>query len=258
MSFIKEYFGDVIGGGKMEETTLWTNPDPSINFTAQAVTLSDDINNYDFLKVTYAFYKTNLNKTAEVIYSIDEVKKLAAAAGNFKGATAFYNSGSTGTVYSRSFSYTSNTELYFYNMQQINGTGSDNGNGIPLKISGMKLVKGPANVKIGSFDVTADNQEVTVNVGFKPKQIAIVFQGNSGSSTAAANGCVRVIYDERIADNVCHRGIINPSGTAAVGSAFLDTANVVRISEVNDNGFKYKNDSTGTGWRGTYYYFAIG
>ena len=113
--------------------------------------------------------------------------------------------------------------------------------------------------KIGAFNVTADNQTVDVNdVGFKPKQIAIVFQGSNGSGTSASNGCIRMIYDERIANNTCHRGLKNASSEGIVSTTTLTNSGAIRISEVNDNGFKYCNDSSTSIWRGTYYYFAIG
>ena len=35
------------------ETTLWTNSAPTSNFAAQSVTLSDSVNNYDFIKIYF-------------------------------------------------------------------------------------------------------------------------------------------------------------------------------------------------------------
>ena len=41
------------GGGTLKETVLWTNGSPTASFAPQDVTLSDDIDNYDFLKIEF-------------------------------------------------------------------------------------------------------------------------------------------------------------------------------------------------------------
>ena len=41
------------GGGKLVETVLWTNPSPTSAFSAQAVTLSETIDNYDYIKILF-------------------------------------------------------------------------------------------------------------------------------------------------------------------------------------------------------------
>ena len=111
--------------------------------------------------------------------------------------------------------------------------------------------------KIDTFQVNSSSA-VTVTVGFKAKQIAIVFQGNSGTATSAGNGSIRMIYDERISETYIHRGYKNPSGVVAVTSESMSTSDVVRLYDVDDNGFKFIVPSSSTANYGTYYYFAIG
>lgn len=110
--------------------------------------------------------------------------------------------------------------------------------------------------KIGTFSVTSDSQTITIDdVGFKPKYIAVLFQGANGTPTSAVTGALRCIYDERVSTSYCHRGMYGSSQT--VNSVAL-TSNVSRISEVNDDGFKFYNGGAGSNFKGTYYYFAIG
>ncbi len=255
MSLIIEDFGKVVGGGKMEETTLWTNSAPASTFAAQTITLSDDIDNYDYLKF-YVRLSTSNNKSNSILISVDDFKNTGNAANSLNLAHSCYYA--EAAIRNRHFFYGGDTSIGFGTCFNSGNSGSENTYLIPTKISGVKLVKGPVNVKIGTFNVTADNQVVDVNVGFKPKQIAIVFQGSGGSETTASNGCIRMIYDERIANNTCHRGLKNASSEGIVGTTYLTTSGSIRISEVNDNGFKYCNDSSTSIWRGTYYYFAIG
>lgn len=40
-------------GEQYTETVLWTNPSPTADFANQTVTLSENINNYDYIKFTW-------------------------------------------------------------------------------------------------------------------------------------------------------------------------------------------------------------
>ena len=114
--------------------------------------------------------------------------------------------------------------------------------------------------KIGTFTISTTGEVTISDVGFKPKQIAIVFQGSGGTSTTVSNGAGRYIYDERISNSYVHRGIKTGTGTMSADSVAL-TAGNVGITEVNDNGFKFavpNNVSNPTYFYGTYYYMAIG
>lgn len=254
MSFIKEYFGDVIGGGKMEETALWTNSAPTSTFAAQTITLSDDIDNYDYLRF-YVRLSTSNAKSNSIFISVNDFKNTGNAANSLNLAHSCYYEVSS--IRNRHFYYVSDTSIGFGTCFNSGNTGSDNTYLIPTKISGVKLVKGPVNVKIGTFQVNSSSA-VTVPVGFKAKQIAIVFQGKSGTATSAANGSIRIIYDERISETYIHRGYKNPSGVVAVTSESMSTSDIVRLYDVDDNGFKFIVPNSATGNYGTYLYFAIG
>ena len=112
-------------------------------------------------------------------------------------------------------------------------------------------------VKADTFQVNSSSA-VTVPVGFKAKQISILFQGNSGSESTSANGSLRLIYDERISTTYIHRGYKNPSGTQVVTSDLMTASNIVKIYDVDESGFKFIVPSSSTQNYGTYYFFAIG
>ena len=65
-------------------------------------------------------------------------------------------------------------------------------------------------------------------------------------------------YDERISETYIHRGYKNPSGVVAVTSESMSTSDVVRLYDVDNNGFKFIVPNSSTANYGTYYYFAIG
>ena len=119
---------------------------------------------------------------------------------------------------------------------------------------------GGSKSHIGEFTITAQNQIVDVNdIGFRPKQIAIVFQGNGGSGTSAAVGAYRLVYDERYSTAYSHRAVYAASSNYVVDSAEITLSSAKScIIEINDNGFKFVNKGSGTTVQGKYYYFALG
>ena len=61
------------GGGPAEsETTLWSNPDTTVDFTDQTVTLSDDYTNYSRIKIVTQLSKSNTDSMS-VIYETSEI-----------------------------------------------------------------------------------------------------------------------------------------------------------------------------------------
>ena len=128
----------VTGGGILSETSLWSNNSPSTSFSSQTVSLSDDINNYSYLKFKFNRSTSDSTNNAEVIYTVDEFKKYTVATNKFNGAVAFFGGSGTSATYARRFWYTTDTSVSFDSMYQIGGTYSDNGAGIPTEIIGMK------------------------------------------------------------------------------------------------------------------------
>ena len=67
------------GGGELKPTTLWSHTATSgETFTAQSASLSDDIDNYAFIGIKYAFDSSHLTDTnciGTVLMSVTDFKK---------------------------------------------------------------------------------------------------------------------------------------------------------------------------------------
>ena len=62
------------GGGSATETVLWTNPNPTSSFSEQAVQLSQSIEDFDLIKVTFKLSTTNADEGA-IIVPTETIKK---------------------------------------------------------------------------------------------------------------------------------------------------------------------------------------
>ena len=116
---------------------------------------------------------------------------------------------------------------------------------------------GSTPTSYGTIDCTTSGaQDVTVNCGFQPKQIAIYFNGSGSaiSGTTTSNGGVRLIYDSEVNNRIFRSYRI--SGTNNFDMATTSDSNPT-IGSVTSTGFVFKKPAA-TGYNGTYYYFAIG
>lgn len=128
------------GGGGLTPTRLWNNTatiSSSYTFPSQPVTLSDDIDNYEYIKFVFRRSAT-LSNTTEVMYSISEFKKYSTAASNFNGAIRCYGTNSTTVTYCRGIIYTNDTTVTFGSCAQVGGTETINSSLIPMEIYGLK------------------------------------------------------------------------------------------------------------------------
>ena len=120
-------------GGTLKETTLWTNPSPSSNFTAQAVTLSDTIRKFDFIRI-YCKASTTDNSSSSLIVSIDDF--LATVSYSFKASIDYANISGR---YDRAFNYINDTSLQIDQTYQVGAGGTFNNLLIPTQITGCKM-----------------------------------------------------------------------------------------------------------------------
>lgn len=127
------------GGGTLKETVLWTNPDSTVNFAAQNVTLSDSISNYDYIKIKYRGTPL-VDYYSSAIIEVSELKKLLDGTTRgeftvFMGVASYYqNTYSLG----RGVSYVNDTTLHFRTGQYIGASGTSAGYAIPTQIIGLK------------------------------------------------------------------------------------------------------------------------
>lgn len=144
------------GGGSATwvETILWANPSPSSDFAAQTVTLSDDINNYDYLKVSYVNYNgsTGTNDPFSVLISVSDFK--TSLSGNSTRHNAFTYGGlyaPSNTTWTRFMFYNTDTTARFGDCTQVGGSKSANSNSVPLQILGISKGRVPSYKTIKDF-----------------------------------------------------------------------------------------------------------
>lgn len=141
-------------GEHYEEITLWNDGITATTQAAQDITLSDDIDNYEYLK----FYTKTLLNPEVIIGNIIEVS-------DFKNCTAVANSKPyfvvgtyTGTTYSsaRRIKYLTNTTIHLDTSYVFNSAaGAQPTHNIVAKITGLKKVGGSeSNIGYEEFDIT--------------------------------------------------------------------------------------------------------
>ena len=134
-------FGE-LSGGELKPTTLWKHPEPITSgetFNAQSATLSDDIDNYDFIGIKYAFdssHLTDTNCVGTVLMSVTDFKKSIDSSSSNK-IQASISCGATNN-YSRIVYYTDSTHIYFGSCKVITTGSNNNTCSIPLEIIGFK------------------------------------------------------------------------------------------------------------------------
>lgn len=105
--------------GKLKEYVLWENSNPaSTSGISGNVTLSDDINNYDYIAVDW-----NLNYTAaeantirgKVYYKVSDYKQFKNYTGSAKCGMCSQTYNTQNTKIFRQFTYTSGTQIWFDN-----------------------------------------------------------------------------------------------------------------------------------------------
>lgn len=143
-------------GAKFEETVLWTNPSPSADFAAQDVTLSDDINNYDFIAVDIKYLKTSADTEliGKVYYKVSDYKTFAGSAGSPIGVCVQVYNVSYAYLLRRVFLYKSDTELTFGHCFLGGDTNAYNNFGIPMHVYGCKVIPQITPVVAGDMEET--------------------------------------------------------------------------------------------------------
>lgn len=127
--------------GGFTETTLWTNSSPtaSSGFAAQTITLSQSVDNFDYIGIKYATYNTKTTTDSAIatnIRSVADFKKSAETAYYPSFLLGYYGSS---TRYQRRVKYVSTTQIGFTASQVANASGTDNKSNIPLYVYGLKF-----------------------------------------------------------------------------------------------------------------------
>ena len=116
------------GGGKYTETSLWTNSAPTSSFAQQEVTLSDNIDNYDFIKVNFRNSTSDSTEIGTLISASDVAKSSVYLAFEVIVSSA---------AYVRRIQKTSSNSVSITGCYRLNGT--LNTACIPTSIAGCKF-----------------------------------------------------------------------------------------------------------------------
>ena len=140
MAFIRCLSGN---SQKFKETVLWTNPDPTSDFETQTITLSDDMTNYDFLRIEGKAHKNDTVDTLEVYAVPTYLFTCSLSKSNLAGGCALGSSsgsGSTGARHARAMNASSSTptKMTFGAQYSLATTTSNNAWEIPTRVVGIK------------------------------------------------------------------------------------------------------------------------
>lgn len=124
------------GGGALSETVLWTNPSPTSNFATQTVTLSQSIENFDYIKFVHRI-STSASNSGETIYSVSTFKTSSNSVA-IQPVIAARTGGNGYPV--RRIRYVSDTTVSFLSTNNAgSGASYNDAYCIPLSIIGIKL-----------------------------------------------------------------------------------------------------------------------
>lgn len=144
------------GGGSATwvETILWANPSPTSDFAAQTVNLSDDMNNYDYLKVSYVNYNAGAgtNDPYNIIIPVSDFKTSRYADSTRHNTFTFGGIYvPTNYCYTRQMVYNTDTSVKFGACTQVGGTNVSGNNSIPLQILGISKGRVPSYKTVKDF-----------------------------------------------------------------------------------------------------------
>lgn len=126
----------------LSETTLWTNGSTSSDYASATVTLSSDIDNFDYIEVEFKSHKSQ-STTQKTIMSVNDFKqaKNSGFASQYTPRLAIGGSyNNNATVALRGVAYVSDTQVIFGTCRSIASSSSvKNDYAIPVRIIGLKL-----------------------------------------------------------------------------------------------------------------------
>ena len=117
-------------GKRFDETTLWTNSAPTSSFAQQEVTLSDNIDNYDFIKVNFRNSTSDITEIGTLISASDVAKSSVYLA--FEAIVS-------SAAYARRIQKTSSNSVTITGCYKLNAQATLNTACIPTSIVGCKF-----------------------------------------------------------------------------------------------------------------------
>ena len=130
----------MMGGGTMKETVLWTNPNTTADFAAQDITLSESIQNYDYIKVYIAFAKDALTSVWSELMPVNDFLNTVDVSGRGRGTLGINEISASYYSRYRHLYYKTDTTARFSNANTVQNSSATQTNNclIPLRIVGCK------------------------------------------------------------------------------------------------------------------------
>lgn len=123
------------GGGTLKETVLWTNLAPTSSFDAQTVTLSQSIEDFQYVAV-YNRVSTSNTSESYVMCTVDEFKNFTSTGTHTQMALGVRLNGDRS--FARTVYYSNTTQIRFGTAYEMMATSGNNAYVIPTKIVGLK------------------------------------------------------------------------------------------------------------------------
>ena len=121
-------------GGTLRETVLWTNASPTSQMAETSITLSEDITNFDYIKIYWRLSTTNDLECSILV----EPTKISHNNVNVNAISI--TSRSTGSSYGRVIYVGNTNDIIFVTTAAVRGGSSlNNGMAIITKISGLNI-----------------------------------------------------------------------------------------------------------------------
>ena len=194
------------GGAKQTETVLWTNPSPDSNFAGQTITLSESIDNFDYIKVTAKKAYNNSTFYTAFIVTPENFKKTLSSLGSDRVEISFTIAGD----YTRRVLYVDNTSVNFSLAYKLGASGTSQSYAIPLEILGLNELdtqgERPASIEPNTNNLLG--QITTVNGSYTATEDCIMcgMIKNSGGDKGAQiniNGYPALIAYHASTGNAC-------------------------------------------------------
>ena len=226
---------ECIGGGgssELQETVLWTNSSPTSSFATQTVTLSDDINNYDYIGIYYRVSTSvattgfAMTKVSDYVQNVSSSQPRLAFAG-ITGTTAQF----------RNIKYDTDTTVVIGGA--IATSGASNNNVIPTAISGLKYAKpkpsGTETVLWTNSDSTVSftAQDITLSDSASNyRYIKIKWRGTTTSTDERAMLAIpSELYTGSASGNVLYGlGAVTASSTYKMRGVYLSSPTVLHFN----------------------------
>ena len=161
------YIPMTIGGKKYTETSLWTNPSPTSTFASQTVSLSESIENFEYIKVKFK-YANGYDIYSSPIVLVSEFKTFKAdSQRSGLGTGGIFDA--SNNMYSRCYWYINNTSVQFGAAYRLNSTTAYNDNLIPIEILGLNEL----DHGIMGADLLWTNSDPSSGSGFAAQTVSL-------------------------------------------------------------------------------------